>query len=390
MLLKTKFIQQLRTSFPGLQNKPLENLVSDNLLSPFVVELPPEALTQAQDFIQNIFSVRELPAYKAQLQSQIDSHGLVDPGNKSIMMSYDFHLDESNTLKLIEINTNASFLGLGVEMYKTHQLPLPVADFSYEEIRQSILTEMHLFGKTPSEPLQIVTTDETPESQRLYAEFLLYHELFQSWGWKSKILDYREVFEKSSPDFIYNRHTDFFLSSALSLPLKEKFLNKAACFSPNPYEYLLLADKNRMVEWSQANFFEGLGLSGAASESLRKHIPRAIDLSPENKDAIWSQRKKYFFKPMNAFGSKQSYRGSTVSRKTFEALPLNETLAQEYVLAPEGEHLTPEGPQKFKYDLRCYAYQGRLQMMLARLYQGQVTNLQTPYGGFAPVSFRPV
>ncbi len=38
-----------------------------------------------------------------------------------------------------------------------------------------------------------------------------------------------------------------------------------------------------------------------------------------------------------------------------------------------------------KYDLRAYTYDGAVQWMAARLYQGQTTNFRTPGGGFAPV-----
>jgi hypothetical protein len=41
--------------------------------------------------------------------------------------------------------------------------------------------------------------------------------------------------------------------------------------------------------------------------------------------------------------------------------------------------------QQMKGDLRAYVYQGRVQLLAARLYQGQTTNFRTPGGGFAPV-----
>ena len=62
-------------------------------------------------------------------------------------------------------------------------------------------------------------------------------------------------------------------------------------------------------------------------------------------------------------------------------------IAQQFVPAPESMMKTPEGNQAFKYDLRFYAYQDTVQMAVARLYQGQVTNLRTPHGGFAPIVF---
>jgi hypothetical protein len=39
----------------------------------------------------------------------------------------------------------------------------------------------------------------------------------------------------------------------------------------------------------------------------------------------------------------------------------------------------------FKYDVRCYVYEGQVQLVIARLYQGQTTNFRTPGGGFALV-----
>jgi hypothetical protein len=42
-------------------------------------------------------------------------------------------------------------------------------------------------------------------------------------------------------------------------------------------------------------------------------------------------------------------------------------------------------PQSLKYDVRCYVYDGKVQLVAARLYQGQTTNFRTPGGGFAPV-----
>jgi len=38
-----------------------------------------------------------------------------------------------------------------------------------------------------------------------------------------------------------------------------------------------------------------------------------------------------------------------------------------------------------KLDVRNYTYDGRVQLVAARLYQGQTTNFRTASGGFAPV-----
>ena len=46
-------------------------------------------------------------------------------------------------------------------------------------------------------------------------------------------------------------------------------------------------------------------------------------------------------------------------------------------------------PQVLKFDLRNYVYDGAVQWLAARLYQGQTTNFRTPGGGFAPVYTTP-
>lgn len=79
-------------------------------------------------------------------------------------MSYDFHIDSSGNLKLIEINTNASFLLMGYFLYLCKNLPLPVSDFDLEEIKQNLLDESQLSGKLLK---NIAITDESPKKQRL-------------------------------------------------------------------------------------------------------------------------------------------------------------------------------------------------------------------------------
>ena len=385
MSLKTDFIEHLQTQYAGLKNQPLETLVSENLISPFDVELPTSVLKQGQDFIAACFQLRQKKEYQSSLFEKAQKLGLKDPGNKGIMMSYDFHLNESGVLKLIEINTNAAFLGLGYHMYLARQKPLPVSDFKIDKIRDCILEELRLFGSKASSPA-IVITDESPIEQRLFVEFLVYEELFKSWGWHCEIRDCRAALAKPLPDFIYNRYTDFYFENLLSHDLKAAFISKSTCFSPHPYEYFLLADKERLTDWS-SGVLETLPAFEKQTAVIKKHLLQSLSVTSENKDAIWASRKKMFFKPMQEHGSKGSFKGANISKTAFENLIQRRTMAQEYEVAPELIRLMPDGPQKFKYDLRFYAYQGELQLVLARLYQGQTTNLRTPGGGFACTIF---
>lgn len=388
MNFQSQFIQQLKNSFRGLKDQALENRVSENLISPFTLHLPASVLKDVQKSIEVLFRLRENKTYQSSYHAELSALNLMDPGNKSICMSYDFHVTADQQIKLIEVNTNASFLALGHEMYKLHGLPLPVKDFSLEEIRRDIETEVRLHGKDIHKPMNVAIIDEEPEQQRLFIEFLVYQELFKEWGWNSQIQDYRSV-DLEKTDFIYNRYTDFLFQQPESAALKSAFISKSTCFSPHPYEYFLLADKQRMIDWSLNENLQKWRVSPEDQAVIQSVVPRSFSLEAENKEDIWAQRKTLFLKPKRAFGSKQSYRGSSISRKIFDELVGQEIIAQSFVPPSEQVFQTPEGEQSFKYDLRCFAYQGRLQLIVARLYQGQVTNLRTPWGGFACVEVRP-
>jgi hypothetical protein len=360
--LRDKFLNIISNKFPALKNSELESLASENLLSPFQIKLTKGHLKQAQNFVKEIFHYR--------LKKESSVH---NPGNYSILMSYDFHISETGDLKLIEINTNASFYGLGTIMYEAHGLPQPVMPNPFEKLRQDIKNEFTLFGKSSVSP-NVAIIDEEPEKQRLYLEFLLFRELFKSWGWKADIIDYRNLTEKYN--FVYNRLTDFYFEN--SEQLEKMFLGTKTCFSPNPHEYNLLADKERLIEWGKIE-----------SPFIDKHLPRSHFLIKENKEMMWNDRKKFFFKPLRSHGAKQTYKGASISRKHFDDIAdTNQFIAQEYVAAPELKFQTPEGEQSFKFDLRFYAYMDQVESAVARIYQGQVTNLKTTYGGFAPIIFQ--
>lgn len=385
---KKLFISHLLKEFPGLSSQSAESLISENLISPFNIDLHPYILEQAKSIIASIYKMRELKEYQKIYSKELDDLSIKDPGNKSIMMSYDFHLDSNNQLKLIEINTNAAFLVLGYYMYQALNKPISVPGFSIAAIKSCIEEEMRLQGKVINASSLIAIIDDKPETQRLFIEFLVCKELFQSWGWKCSIEDFRAITLGQPPDFIYNRYTDFFLNSNESKTLKQLFLEQKSCLSPNPYEYFLLADKQRMIEWSSPGFLEKLELTETDRQHIKNTLPATYDMGQTSPEFLWSQRKHLFFKPKRAYGSKQSYKGASMSKKAFDSVLGEEFLAQEYVPAPEKTFSTPTGLQNFKFDLRCYAYQGKLQLVVARLYQGQVTNLKTQYGGFATVEFK--
>tara|TARA_B110001454_G_scaffold219182_2_gene250944 strand:- start:11618 stop:12781 length:1164 start_codon:yes stop_codon:yes gene_type:complete len=382
--LSQKYKSILKNQFKSLDESTLAPMVSDNLLCPNPVELPKALITEFQNTIKAFYTLRNDPMYIHNYESELNRLQLKDPGNKSLFMSYDFHLSWEGKPKLIEINTNAAFLTLGYYLYQAHGLDTGL-DFKNEDLKDLFLQELKLQNKQPSKP-HVLIVDEKPHEQKMFLEFLIVQELLQSFGWQCSIADVAD-YAKYKVDIVYNRYTDFYLSSTEAQAMRRDFLNRTTCFSPNPFEYFMLADKQRMIDWSSDSFWESLNFPTDQVERIRNVLPKTLSFKPELKEEIWSQRKHLFFKPKNSFGSKQSYKGASVSKKVFEEVANEQFLAQELIPAPEVAMKTPDGDQNFKFDLRCYAYQDQLQLVIARVYQGQVTNLKTKWGGFSPVKW---
>jgi hypothetical protein len=354
-LRKNPFIESLLSAFPKLERPVLESAVSPELIASFPIEIP------AHSFLKIENAVAAFHRFRGGLASGVCS-------------SFDFHLDGEGQPKLIEINTNASFLFLSPFVYLAHGLKPWVTS---EQIIEHFKHEHQLLSAGKKTELKkILIVDENPEQQKLYIEFLLAEQVFQSMKINCEISDFRALSEV--PDFVYNRHTDFLLELPESAKLKQWWLDAQCSVSPNPKIYSEIADKKRLCDWA---------LDPNLEADFRDVLLPCEIIRPENQTEIWSRRKKFFFKPTQSFGSKQSYRGESISRGAFDGLAKQqEFLAQQICPPPEIIFESPEGPLKFKYDLRVYFDQGKVLSIIARAYQGQLTNLRTLHGGFAPVT----
>jgi hypothetical protein len=127
------------------------------------------------------------------------------------------------------------------------------------------------------------------------------------------------------------------------------------------------------------------GVDAETQRILLAGIPRTVLVDPHQAEAIWAERKRWFFKPSAGFGSRAAYRGDKLTKRVFDEIMQGGYIAQE--IAPPSEHDVPVAGeiQRMKGDFRCFVYDGHIQLVAARLYQGQTTNFRTPGGGFAPV-----
>lgn len=368
MTLKEQFIRHLVLKYPDLSNHDLQSLVSDHLLALSTVKLPLSVLDKIKSDIQIYNDLRHWG--DQHLIKDYEKYGLRKPDNLGVCNSFDYHVVDNEKIKLIEMNTNAAFLALGLELYDFYKKTTHT-DFNSQSLADMFKTDAAKAGID----LQTLTImDDKPSEQRLFIEFLVFKSLLEK---NNLNVDIKDISEKQS-GYIYNRYTDFYLSEDKSATLKQQFNDQDIQLSPNPYEYFLLADKKRMLDWQNQTDIK-------CPDSLLK----IYDLGKEDKDYIWSQRKNLFFKPKNSFGSKQVYKGHGISRGMFDSFYGESMIAQELAPPSETSITLPDNTSiKMKYDLRCYAYDGHLQLVIARLYQGQTTNLKTFGGGFAIVEFQ--
>ncbi len=358
------------------------------VISPTTVELPRPALREMVRLMRALYALGKSPAYRALILPQLPSVARFDPGHDAVMMGYDFHLSADGP-RLIEVNTNA---GGGLLAYQA-QFGTKGGDHAELDRLQrgfleSFSEELSRHGRSGLRRVAII--DEAPQEQFLYHEMLIYAELLRQQGVDAQVVDPAELQADTSGvtlqgqpvDLVYNRHCDFYLDSEVMVGLRAAYLARTVCLTPNPFVYGLLADKRRMILWSDPAALTELGLSDRTVELLLRTVPQSRLLADVDVEQTWQQRKQLAFKPVTRFGSRGVLLGRKISRKRFDELTPDETLVQQ--LVPPSQ-VTAEDGEVMKADFRLFAYRNRLLGVAARLYQGQVTNMRTPGGGYAPV-----
>lgn len=316
------------------------------------------------------------------------------PSAQGVFFGYDFHLDAQGA-HLIEINTNAGGAFLNALLLDSQRdAGLPGKALAVEHLEQTFLAmfrnEWRLErGVAPLKTIVIV--DEQPEAQYLYPEFLLAKRLFERAGITADIVSAADLqthenslyLNDEKIDLVYNRLTDFSLQQ--HPVLRQAYVNRQVVLTPHPFAYAQYADKRNLARLTDAQGLRAIGADEADIAALHAGIPHTLLVRPEMEPMLWSERKHWFFKPNSGYGSKGAYRGANLTHRVFGEIMHGDYVAQK--LIPPGERVVcvNDAEVPLKYDVRCYVYEGRVQLIAARLYQGQTTNFRTPGGGFAPV-----
>jgi hypothetical protein len=350
-------------------------------------------------------SVVALPAYQAAVLDRAPAIARFVPGPRGVLFGYDFHLGDEGP-RLIEINTNAGGAMLNAELGRAQRAcceevrglvtgPVDVACLEHR-LHAMFLQEWRLArGDVPLARIAIV--DEAPGQQYLFPEFLLFQRLFETRGVQAVVADPSQLewrngvlsHDGERVDLVYNRLTDFYFERPEHAALREAYRSGAALLTPHPRSHALYANKRNLALLTDEERLRSWAVPQETIATLVSGIPPTRPVDPADAERLWSERKALFFKPASGFGSRGSYRGDKLTRKVFAEIVAADYVAQ--ALVPPSERLLPDAdtPRTLKMDLRNYVYDGEIQLVAARLYQGQTTNFRTPGGGFAPVFYPP-
>jgi hypothetical protein len=375
-----------------------------HLFSDSMVLVATHDLARMRAVIGAIERVVNHPGYRAQVLAAAPDTARHDPRIPAVFMGYDFHLGPGGP-RLIEINTNAGGALLNVALLRAHLACCPpLGDLlpgARPEAIESAFVDMfrHAWraarGDAPLARLAIV--DDDPDHQFLHPEFVLFEELFRRHGLAAEIADAaaltvggdRLQADGRALDLVYNRVTDFAFAEAGHAALRRAWLEDLAVITPHPHAHALYADKHNLALLTDPAWLAAIGVDADTIATLRAGIARTTRVDPQHTDTLWAERKRLFFKPVSGFGGKAVYRGDKLTRRVWEEILAGDYVAQELVQPPEQTVSIDEAEQALKYDVRNFVYQGEVQLLAARLYQGQTTNFRTPGGGFAPVFCSP-
>ncbi|MFA7306392.1 MAG: hypothetical protein WC026_06925 [Hyphomicrobium sp.] len=356
---------------------------------------------QMQTIIRGIERIAGLPYYQSAVLEHAPEISRFQPGPVGVFMGYDFHLGADGP-KLIEINTNAGGALINAYLLQAQRaccsetaisadmpcdLPTLVGRFM-----ASFESEWSRQGRT-SKLKSIAIVDQSPKEQYLYPEFILFQKMFEAYGIAAFIstpeaLSFRDGalwHGEQRVDLVYNRLTDFNLSQPESEALRNAYRAGQVVLTPNPRAHALFANKSNLAVLTDETLLRHWGVAEELIATLNNGIPRTELVKLADPNELWGRRNKLFFKPSSGFGSKGAYRGEKLTRKVWNEILMEDYVAQA-IVPPSTRTISVDGQiQSMKADLRNYTYGGEVQLIAARIYEGQTTNFRTPGGGFAPV-----
>ena len=365
--------------YPELKKSFCRYPAYQNLLTKDCVSLSLKNFNTCVAVIEAFWMLRENNEYRKIAYTGASLQARHDPQHYSMLMCFDFHITPLGP-KLIEINTNAAFSMLA--WYLSYTYDCNIQKTSFDKLLKNMVSEESQY--LGSENLNIAIIDEDLQNQKSFFEFKYFEALFKSWGHGVEICDTQDLSftdnklltnDGEKINFVYNRCCDFLFEQPKHEHLKKAFLSNLVCFTPNPHEYNLLANKQRLIDVSKPEFLDSINIEEFYKDIIKNTVPRSFNITDFDLEKLKKIKSNYVFKPKKSYGSKAVYLGKSISNTRLSSIYNDNFMVQEYV--------PPSKINDFKYDLRIYVYKNEAQLALARLYKGQVTNTNT--GGLARV-----
>lgn len=372
-----------------------------HLLSPSPVFVSLTDVRRMAEVVAAVERVVASPEYRRRVLAAAPPIAGHDPGAAGVFLGYDFHLTTHGP-KLIEINTNAGGALLNLYLARAQRgccEPVEKLAFAALDLDRAEHELVEMFRREwrrereGSAPRSLIILDEDPSSQFLYPEMVLFERLFMHHGLAARVADPGQLVRRDGGlhlaelevDMIYNRLTDFSLEEPDHAELAASWLAGEVVLTPHPRTHALYANKHNLQLLADSDLLRSWGMDEATISTLRASIPPSERVRSEHADELWARRRGLFFKPAAGYGSRGAYRGDKLTRRVWQTILDGDYVAQERippserVVIHDGEH------RALKVDVRCFVYEGEVQLLGARLYQGQTTNLRTAGGGLATV-----
>jgi hypothetical protein len=396
------------TDLPKLRERletvlePAQSIVESHphLFSEMPVFVDPTHALQMRRIVEAIDATTRSSKYREVVLAEAHDLARIDSGASGVFMGFDFHITPTGP-KLIEVNTNAGGAFLNIAALDAPRSWCSALDgyIGAQSTTAQLQAEIVAMFKREwslvrgDRPLRTVAiVDAQPREQFLYPEFQLAKNLFESHGIRAHIADPSELeladdciqLRGERIDLVYNRLTDFYFDAPASRVLRSAHQRGLAVITPHPRAHALYADKRNLALLSDAAALEALGAPRNVIETLVGGVPSTREAAG-CAQTWWRDRKDWFFKPRSGYGSRGTYRGDKLTKRVFAEVVSGGYIAQQLTPPSERWRSTDAGKEVFKVDVRCYVYAGKIQLMAARLYQGQTTNFRTAGGGFAPI-----
>ncbi len=369
------------------------------LFSDTAVYISSKEYQQIQNIVQAVETMVTCPLYQQRILADAPNTAQMTSHTGGAFNAIDFHMSNLGP-RIIEVNTNGGGAFLNSALIAAQIACCDVNESQTQSLYHTLDTEFVSMlknewrlerGQLPLKTIAIV--DDKPEEQFLYPELLMAQHLFENAGIQTYILSPEQMtyddtglyFNGTKLDLIYNRLTDFYFSESTHQHIKKSYLNRSVVVTPNPFHYALYANKQHLIHMSDPEFLASLSLTTEIKTTLLNAAPQTQRVTAESADDLWQNRKHLFFKPMVGFGSRATYRGDKLTQKVWTEIVKSDYVAQQFIPPSIRAVEVNNETKMLKMDIRAYIYQGRIQLLAARLYQGQTTNFRTPGGGFAPV-----